>query len=140
MERFQGEPFCLFLSWGPPHDPYRAASQEFLDMYPPAEIPLLPTMEGVDREAIAGYYAHVTALDRNVGRLLAALDRLGLAEDTIVVFSSYHGDMLWAHGRRNRQQPYEESIRIPLIMRWPGRLPAAKIEDVLIGEIGRAHV
>lgn len=135
MERFQGEPFCLFVSWGPPHDPYRAAPQEFLDMYPPAEIPLLPTMEGVDREAIAGYYAHVTALDRNVGRLLAALDRLGLADDTIVVFSSDHGDMLWAHGRRNKQQPYEESIRIPLIMRWPRQLPAGKIEDVLIGVV-----
>ena len=64
---------------------------------------------------------------------MATLNRLGLENDTIVVFSSDHGDMLWAHGRRNKQQPYEESIHIPLIVRWPGHLPAGKVEDVLIG-------
>lgn len=133
IERFRTEPWCLFLSWGPPHDPYRMVPQEFLDMYPPDQVVLRPNMEGVDREAVAGYYAHVSALDHNVGRLMVALDRLGLADDTIVVFSSDHGDMLWAHGRRNKQQPYEESIHIPLIMRWPGRLLPGKVEDVLIG-------
>lgn len=133
IERFRAEPWCLFLSWGPPHDPYRMAPQEFLKMYPPEQVALRPNMEGVDREAVGGYYAHVSALDHNVGRLMAALDRLGLADDTIVVFSSDHGDMLWAHGRRNKQQPYEESIHIPLIVRWPGHLPAGKVEDVLIG-------
>ena len=133
IERFSGDPWCLFLSWGPPHDPYRTVPQEFLDLYPTDEISLRPNAEGADRAATAGYYAHVTALDRNAGRLLAALNRLGLENDTIVVFSSDHGDMLWAHGRRNKQQPYEESIHIPLIVRWPGHLPAGKVEDVLIG-------
>lgn len=133
IERCRAEPWCLFLSWGPPHDPYRMAPKEYLDMYPADQIVLRPNMEGVDREAVAGYYAHVSALDYNVGRLMAALDRLGLTDDTIVVFSSDHGDMLWAHGRRNKQQPYEESIHIPLIIRWPGHLPAGKVSDVLIG-------
>lgn len=133
MERFGGDPWCLFLSWGPPHDPYRMAPKEYLDMYPPDQITLRPNMEGMDRESVAGYYAHVSALDHNVGRLMAALDRLGLADDTIVIFSSDHGDMLWAHGRRNKQQPYEESIHIPLIVRWPGHLPAGRVEDLLIG-------
>ncbi len=132
LERFRNDPFCLFLSWGPPHDPYRQVPQEFLEMYPPEEIALPPNAEGADRAAIAGYYAHVTALDRNIGRLMATLDRLGLAEDTLVVFSSDHGDMLWAHGRQNKQQPYEESIRVPLVMRWPGRLPAGEVRDTLI--------
>ena len=127
LERYRAEPFCLFLSWGPPHDPYRQVPQEFLDMYPPEEVALRPNAEGANRAAIAGYYAHITALDRNVGRLMAALDRLGLAEDTLVVFSSDHGDMLWSHGRLNKQQPYEESVRVPLIMRWPGRLPAGRV-------------
>jgi arylsulfatase A-like enzyme len=129
----QPEPWCLFLSWGPPHDPYRAVPQEFLDMYPVDQVVLRPNAEGADRTAIAGYYAHVSALDRNIGRLMAALDRLGVAQDTIVVFSSDHGDMLWAHGRRNKQQPHEESIHVPLIMRWPGHLPSAKVEDGLVG-------
>ena len=140
MERFQREPnapdaapWCLVLSWGPPHFPYRVVPQQFLDMYPTEQAPLRPNAEGADREAIAGYYAHVTAIDRDIGRLLDALDRLGLAENTIVVFSSDHGDMLWAHGRADKQQPFEESIHIPLIIRWPGRLPAGRVEDVLIG-------
>jgi arylsulfatase A-like enzyme len=133
LERFRDEPFCLFLSWGPPHDPYRAVPQAFLDTYPPEEIELRPNVEGADRAAIAGYYAHVTALDRNVGRLAEALDRLGLAGNTIFVFSADHGDMLWAHGRLNKQQPWEESIHVPLIVRWPGHLAAGKVSDTLIG-------
>jgi arylsulfatase A-like enzyme len=132
MERYRDEPFCLFLSWGPPHDPYRLVPQEFLDMYPPDQVPLRLNAEGADRESIAGYLAHVTALDRNVGRLMEALDRLGLAENTLLVFSADHGDMLWSHGRRNKQQPWDESIHIPLIMRWPGHLPEGQMQDLLI--------
>jgi len=132
LERNREEPFCLFLSWGPPHDPYRIVPQEFLDMYPPDEVPLRLNAEGADRESVAGYCAHVTALDRNVGRLMEALDRMELAENTLLVFSADHGDMLWSHGRRNKQQPWEESIHIPLIMRWPGHLPAGQMEDLLI--------
>ena len=132
-ERFRDDPFCLFLSWGPPHDPYRAIPQEFLDMYPTETIRLRHNAEGANPEAVAGYYAHVTALDRNMGRLMEALERLGLAENTILVFSSDHGDMLWSHGRVNKQQPYEESVHIPLIMRWPAGLPAGQVSDTLIG-------
>ena len=69
---------------------------------------------------------------------MAALDRLGLSENTIVVFSSDHGDMLWAHGRRNKQQPHDESIHVPLIVRWPGRLPAGQRQDLLIGVVDHA--
>lgn len=132
MERNQQDPFCLFLSWGPPHAPYRTVPQEFLDMYPPDEIDLPINAEGADRSALAGYYAHCTAIDRNIGKLTATLDRLGLREDTLLVFSSDHGDMLWAHGRVKKQQPFEESCHIPLLMRWPGHLPAGEMRDTLI--------
>jgi arylsulfatase A-like enzyme len=135
LERFRDDPMCLFLSWGPPHAPYRMVPQEFLEMYKPEEIDLRPNVEGVDRAAIAGYYAHVTAIDRNIGRLMEALDKLGLRDDTIFVFSSDHGDMLWAHGRVKKQQPWEESIHVPLIMRWPGHLPAGEVRDTLISVV-----
>jgi arylsulfatase A-like enzyme len=135
LERFRDDPMCLFLSWGPPHAPYRIVPQEFLDMYKPEEIDLRPNVEGVDRAAIAGYYAHITAIDRNIGRLMDALDELGLSEDTILVFSSDHGDMLWAHGRLKKQQPWEESVRVPLLMRWPGHLPAGEVRDTLISVV-----
>jgi arylsulfatase A-like enzyme len=132
MERFQNDPWCLFLSWGPPHAPYRQVAQEFLDMYPPEEIELRPNAQGADRRDIAGYYAHCTAIDRDMGLLMEALDRLGLAENTILVFSSDHGDMLWSQGRVKKQQPWEESIHIPLIVRWPAALPAGAVNDTLI--------
>lgn len=138
LERYHNEPFCLFLSWGPPHAPYRAVAQTFLDVYPPDEISLRPNAQGADRDAIAGYYAHITAIDRDVGRLIEALDRLGLAENTIVVFSSDHGDMLWSHGRAKKQQPFEESVRIPLIVRWPARLPTGQVSDLLISVVDHA--
>lgn len=133
MERFQDEPFCLFLSWGPPHAPYREVAQAFLDAYPPEAVSLRPNAMGADPAAIAGYYAHIAAIDRDVGRLMAALDRLGLSDNTIVVFSSDHGDMLWSHGQLKKQRPWEESIHIPLIVRWPHRLPAGQVADTLIG-------
>jgi arylsulfatase A-like enzyme len=138
IKRYRDEPFCLFVSWGPPHAPYRAVPQCYLDMYPPDEIALRPNAQGADRAAIAGYYAHITAIDRDVGRLMAALDRLGLTEDTIVVFSSDHGDMLWSQGRVKKQQPYEESIRIPLIVRWPGKVPAGEVSDLPMGVVDHA--
>ena len=135
LQQFRDEPFCLFVSWGPPHAPYREVPQEFLDIYPPDEIELRPNAEGADRQAIAGYYAHVTAIDRDIGRLMEALERFGLAENTIFVFSSDHGDMLWSHGRVKKQQPWEESVRIPLIIRWPARLLAGEVSDTLIGVV-----
>jgi arylsulfatase A-like enzyme len=135
IERFRDQPFCLFVSWGPPHAPYRAVPQRYLDMYPPEAVSLRPNAQGADRDAIAGYYAHITAVDHDLGRLMDALDRLGLADDTIVVFSSDHGDMLWSQGRVRKQQPFEESVRIPLIVRWPQKLPAGQVSDLLISVV-----
>ena len=74
------------------------------------------------RTALAGYYAHCTALDDGVGDLLQTLRETGLAANTLVVFTSDHGDLLGSQGGFNKQQPYEESIRVPLLFRWPKAL------------------
>jgi len=66
------------------------------------------------------YDAMVTQLDANVGRLLAALDRLGLADRTAVIFTSDHGDMQGSHGLKNKGVAWEESVRIPCVVRVPG--------------------
>jgi len=128
-------PFCLFLSWGPPHNPYEQVPERYLDMYDPQAItlrpnvrPIAPGPRGLSRQkdpqtTIAQYYAQITALDDQLARLLAALDELGLSEDTIVVFTSDHGDMLWSQGRSRKQQPWEESSNIPFLIRWPGSVP-----------------
>jgi choline-sulfatase len=79
----------------------------------------LPTDFSI-REVIALYYGLTTWADDALGRLLAALDETGLAENTIVVFTSDHGDNLGSHALVQKGGPNEESIRIPLMLRWPG--------------------
>jgi arylsulfatase A-like enzyme len=74
------------------------------------------------QRVIAEYYGMTTWVDDAVGRMLVALDANGLAEDTIVVFTSDHGDYLGSHGRVQKGDLHEESVRIPLIVRWPAGL------------------
>lgn len=129
-------PFALFLSWGPPHAPYHTAPERFRAKYRPADVVLRPNVpaELADsaREQLAGYYAHIEALDECFGRLLDELDALGLRENTVVVFASDHGDMLGCQGGWKKQKPWEESVRIPFLVRWPGgKVQPSTIEPVL---------
>jgi arylsulfatase A-like enzyme len=118
-------PFFLVLSWAPPHDPYLTAPEEFRALYNADDIRLRPNVPGEHERArrdLAGYYAHCSALDACVGELLATLDETGLADDTVFVFTSDHGDLVGSHGWWNKQQPWEESIQVPFLLRWPGGL------------------
>ena len=71
---------------------------------------------------LRGSLAHVSAIDHEMGRVLEYLDQHGLAENTLLVYSSDHGDMLGSHGRMGKRQPFEESIRIPFVVRWKGAI------------------
>ncbi len=125
-ERKDARPFALLLAWGPPHDPYHSAPPEYRTRFDPAKIALRPNVppELADRARrdLAGYYAHCAALDACLGELLATLDACGLAESTLVVFTSDHGDMLYSQGQTMKQRPWDESIRVPLLVRHPSRL------------------
>ena len=124
-----GRPFFLFLSWGPPHDPYLAAPKKYRDMYRAAGLKLRPnipeSLQRPLRTQLAGYYAHCTALDDCFGQLCDTLKTSNLQRDTIVIFASDHGDMLGAHGGWCKQQPYDESIRVPLLILCPATLGIA---------------
>ena len=117
------KPFFLFLAWGPPHSPYQTAPPEYRAKYKPEEIKLRPNVPPAlsekARKALAGYYAHCTALDDCVGEVLQTLRETGLADNTLVVFTADHGDLLGSHGGFDKQQPYDESIRVPLVFHWP---------------------
>ncbi|MCY3781442.1 MAG: sulfatase [Chloroflexi bacterium] len=118
-------PFLLVLSWGPPHNPYETAPQQYRDMYDERDIELRPnvTAEMADdaREWLAGYYAHCSAIDKSVGDIMATLDDLDLADDTVLVFASDHGDMLGSQGTIRKQKPWDESIRVPFLLRYAGK-------------------
>ncbi len=116
-------PFALFLSWGPPHNPFGSAPPEFEAMYDPEKIQLPPNVpeETADqaRRELAGYYAHCSALDAAFGRLLDTISATGHDRDTVVIFTSDHGDMLGSQECFRKQKPWAESMRVPFLIRHP---------------------
>ena len=144
MEKFQQEarPFFLGVGFYRPHTPY-VAPQKWFDLYPTSQIKL-PVQSADDRarqpaagylsskpeqdtmsddlrrQAIQGYHAGTSFMDAQVGRVVEAVDRLGLAKNTIIVFLSDHGYHLGDHGLWQKRSLFERSARVPLIIAAPG--------------------
>ncbi len=124
IRRNGGEkPFLLVLSWGPPHAPYDTAPDEFKALYRPETIKLRSNVPAEyaeqSRGLLAGYYAHCSALDFCIGELLGTIREKGIEGNTIFVFTSDHGDMLGSQGHEKKQRPWDESIRVPFLLRYP---------------------
>ncbi len=121
--------FCV-VSLESPHPPYHAVAPHVAEVKPGelklrANVPTGGDVEQQAREELAGYYAHIEATDRAIGKLLSEVE---LAE-TIVVFTSVHGDMHGSHGLFRKGWAYEESIRVPLLIRYPsGKAPSSNIQ------------
>ena len=77
----------------------------------------------------------ISSLDTCMGRIMRTLDNLGIADDTILCFSSDHGDMLGSQGHNLKQRPWEESINIPFILRYPRRIRAGQKKDWLFASV-----
>lgn len=157
----KNKPFFLTVQMGPPHDPY-GAPDEYMKLYDAEKLtPDASWQEGSEgrptpktglrrgplanrfvpvggKEEIAAYYAAITALDDQVGRLLATLKETGADENTIILFTSDHGDMLGNHGMRRKRKPHDEAARVPGIMRWPTRVPKGQVVDTLFSHIDMA--
>jgi choline-sulfatase len=84
------------------------------------------------REVIAHYYGAVSLVDKHMGRVLAAVNELGMREDTIVIFTADHGNMLGERNRMFKGVMYESSARVPLLVRAPGRIPAGRVNDAVL--------
>ncbi len=114
-------PFFAALSVQPPHGPYVAPAQ-WMGRHNPARIELRPNVPPVPwiteraRRGLAGYYAMIENLDWNLGRIREALAELDLADSTHIIFFSDHGDMHGCHGQFAKTAPWEESIRVPMII------------------------
>ncbi|MCX5769434.1 MAG: sulfatase [Candidatus Hydrogenedentes bacterium] len=134
-DRASSGPFALFLSYGPPHDPYETAPEEYRRLYETRAIKLRANVPaefaGRAEKDLRGYYAHIAALDACAGRLLRAIDSEGIGADTIFVFTSDHGDLLSSHGQQKKQQPYDESIRVPFLVRYPAALEPREVDTLL---------
>jgi arylsulfatase A-like enzyme len=118
------KPFLLMLSWGPPHNPYETAPEQYRKLFPDADqIQLRPNVpakaQPAARKDLQGYYAHCAAMDACMGDLLKTLAECGIEDDTIFVFTSDHGDMLGSQGEHRKQRPWDESIRVPFLLHYP---------------------
>ncbi|MEQ1850753.1 MAG: sulfatase, partial [Chthoniobacteraceae bacterium] len=136
-------PFFLAVGFFRPHTPYVSPKTPYFDLYPEAQMPVvqgvkedqadLPAAalgsykkeqdnlsDDLRRQALQAYYASISYMDAQVGRVVDALDRLGLAESTIIVFTSDHGYHLGEHGLWQKQSLFEGSARVPLLIVAPG--------------------
>ncbi len=146
--RREDAPFFAYVSFMAPHDP-RTMPKKYLDMYPPANIELPPNYmpghpfdngelyirdekleawprtEEAIRRHIAEYYAMITHVDAEVGRVLQVLEETGQTDNTIIVFAGDNGLAVGRHGLMGKQNLYEHSVRVPLIFAGPN-IPAGR--------------
>lgn len=145
VERNRSQPWMLILSWNPPHPPYDDAPADLKKKYPDGDMQLRPNsvatvQQGVGRRVseirtdLTGYNAHIEGIDIEMARLLRTLDETGQADNTIVVYTSDHGEMMGSHNRTGKRVPHEESCKVPFIVRAPGTQLNRKT-DAMLGAI-----
>lgn len=145
-------PWFLVLSWNPPHPPFNPPAAE-MDLYSASSLQFRPNvrlstaadnllqpyadLESLDtlRKAEQGYYGGITAVDKEFARLLETLSDNGMEEDTIVVYTSDHGEMMGSHGHMAKQMPHEESCRVPFFVRLPGARGRGRKSDALFASV-----
>ncbi len=155
----EDRPFCAFVGFGGPHEPWDAPGR-FAQMYDPAETPPPTAPEGTEpgpwvpheaaqwqrtgrhnlaRDDIArlraNYYGKISLIDEWSGRILDTLERRGLLDDALILFWSDHGEMLGDHDRLYKSRFYESALRVPLVLRWPGRVPGGETRDALASTV-----
>ncbi|MCP4787930.1 MAG: sulfatase-like hydrolase/transferase [Fuerstiella sp.] len=151
------KPFFLFSSYWKPHSPFEVPAP-FDALHNTDDIPLPDAVDMNDIEALPlplqklilrgnrrpfemdrqqllwawrSYYASITHIDREVGRTLDLLDELGQRENTIVVFCSDHGDQMLEHGLMGKNVFFEESVRVPLMIRAPGMTTPQRSDELV---------
>jgi len=142
--RDDDKPFALVVSMNPPHMPYNQLPERYVRMYDDYEseiqelinTPSVP--DSTDRwgkyyrKHIKNQLAMVSGVDEQFGRILQGLKDNGLYDNTIVVFTSDHGDNLGKHGKISKTNPYEESMNIPFIIRWPEKIQPRHDSELLL--------
>ncbi len=136
------KPFALVVAMNPPHTPYHLVPKKYVDMYADKthedlinrpNVNLRGNSRGakIARQHIKNYFAMVTGVDGQFGRILKAIEDQGLKENTIVVFTSDHGNCIGSHDHDTKNVHYEESMRVPFLIRWPGRI-RPRCDDLLM--------
>ncbi|MEC3907172.1 sulfatase [Tamlana sp. 2201CG12-4] len=139
--RDTNKPFCMMWSLNPPHSPWEDQHTEMdvlkahydTDKYPTiASLVLRENAQTEKAKHVRHYFAHVTSVDNYIGKVLEALERQGVLDNTIVVFTSDHGEMLGSHGLKSKNVIKTEALAIPLIIHWPKGIKSG-INGILFG-------
>lgn len=145
IERDQNQPFCIMVSIPDPHGPNTVRAPYdtmYKDMvfqnprtmdFPVEKMPKWHrigdrnTAHELNQRQMQRYFGMVKCIDDNVGRILADLEAGGLDQNTIVIFTADHGDLMGEHRRHNKGMPYEGSAKIPFVIRWPEKIAPGKV-------------
>ncbi len=157
IEQSRREPFFCYLAYNAPHTPFTGTPEKYRQVYRDSPLttfpdePLNPLNTGLGRQnhrkrdSQITYYAMITAVDEQVGRLVRKLDELKLRENTLIVFAGDQGFMCGQHGlwgKGNASWPfnmYDESIGMPLIYNQPGRIPAGVVLSAMVSNYDFPH-
>ena len=133
IKKHKDGPFCFMLSIADPHGP-NTVREPYASMYQDMEFQKPRTWTGsnkgkrtIDNKGLANYFGMVKCIDDNMGRLVKSLKEQGLYDNTIIIFTADHGDMLGEHDRDDKGVPYEASLKIPFIIQCPALLPQGEI-------------
>jgi len=139
--RDPSKPFALVVAMNPPHMPYDQVPGRYVDFYKDKTAEALAGRPNIPpagtrwgdyyRKNIKGYLAMISGVDEQFGRILYALKELGLDKDTIVLFTSDHGNCLGIHEQIAKNNSFAESMRVPFLLRWPGRIKPGR-DDLLL--------
>jgi arylsulfatase A-like enzyme len=135
------KPMMLMLSINPPHWKWDDAPEEFVKLYPQDKMAYRPNVtqerhkQGKDLLYYQHYHAHISAVDRELGRLMDALKARGIEDNTVLIYTSDHGSSFGSNGVGSKANPYEEAVRVPFFVRWPGRIAANRVVDNNMGTI-----
>ena len=152
MARARTNPFCLALGYKAPHGPRNPPprwTNRWADVQarPPvnahARAPYLPSLTNPappyrTDEGLKNYFRCLGAIDENVGRILDALDRHGLSSNTVVIFASDNGYYLGEHGLGDKRTAYDESLRIPFLLRYPSKVRGGRVLEQMVLNIDLA--
>ena len=145
-QRDASKPFCAVWAPNPPHSPYgseedcdeAAYQKHYKDRKPEELLVRKNVIEGESRQLAETrspfYFANVTGVDKQLGRVLEALDESGEADNTIVIFTSDHGEMMGSQGRFGKLVIYEESFCVPFMIKFPGRIKS-RLEDLMLSSV-----
>lgn len=138
------KPFSLVVSMNPPHTGYKSVPKKYYDLYKDVDLENLikdPDVPAADtkmgklyRDNIKYYYANITGADEQIGRILDELKQSGLQKNTLIIFMADHGNSLGKHNEVSKNHFHEESVRIPFIMHWDGKILARFDNQMLMSE------